>query len=291
MHAAKTEGKRTASRAPARIHRTLRTLVLTVGLLSWAAPASRAQLNYFQNFDSMGPAGTALPSGWIAGYLGAESSVNRAAMTPYAGNGLAVTAMPLIVSDGSAIPTPNVGTVLNLGMTGSSDRALGGYPRTTPSGDQVYQVGVVNNTGGALSSIQLSYWGEQWRQSQGTSSSGPELLRVLASSTSSIDGFTYFPSLDFSAPIQTTAEGPVGGLDGNAAANRVFVSGTITFVSAVPNGGTFYVRWHDWNDNGTSDHFLGIDDVSISSVVPEPTTASLLLMALGALVGARARRQ
>ena len=263
-----------------------------VALLAWAAPASQAQLNYLQNFDSIGPAGTSLPSGWIAGYLGAESSVNRAVMTPYAGNGLAVTAMPLVVSDGSAIPTPNVGTVFNLGTAGSADRALGGYPRTTPSGDQVYQVGVVNNTGGALSSIQLSYWGEQWRQSQGTSSSGPELLRVLASSTSSIDGFTYFAGLDFLAPIQTTAQGPVGGLDGNLPANRVFVTGTITFGTPVADGGTFYVRWHDWNDNGTSDHFLGIDDVSISSVVPEPTIASLLLMAVGALVvGARVRRK
>ncbi len=277
--------------ASARIYQTLQTPIFMVALLAGVIPASHAQLNYTENFDSMGAAGTTLPASWIAGYLGAESSVNRAVMTPYAGNGLAVTAMPLVVSDGSAIPTPNVGTVFNLGTTGSADRALGGYPRTTPSGDQVYQVGVVNNTGGALASIQLSYFGEQWRQAQGTSSSGPELLRVLASSTSSIDGFTYFAGLDFLAPKQTTADAPVGGLDGNAAANRVFVSGTITFVSAVPNGGTFYVRWHDWNDNGTSDHFLGIDDVSISSVVPEPTTASLLLMAVGVLVGARARRQ
>ena len=40
----------------------------------------------------------------------------------------------------------------------------------------------------------------------------------------------------------------------------------ITFGSPVPNGGMFYVRWHDWQDNGTSDHFLGIDDVQISAV-------------------------
>ena len=151
------------------------------------------------------------------------------------------------------------------------------------------QVAIQNNTGGSLASIQLSYWGEQWRQSQGTSTSGPEMVRVLASTTSSISGFTYFPNLDFIAPKQLATDWPVGGLDGNAAANRAFISGTITFPTAVPNGGTFYIRWHDWNDNGTSDHFLAIDDVRFE--VPEPGTVSLLLLGLGALVSWRVRRK
>ena len=283
-------GKGMSSPASGRVCLKKLPLVLMVALLFLAVPSSYAQLSYSENFDVMGPAGTTLPSGWIAGYLGTESSVNRAVMTPYAANGLSVTAMPVAVSDGSALPSPNVGTVLNLGAAGNSDRALGNYPRTTPSGDQVMQVAIQNNTGGSLSAIQLNYWGEQWRQSQGTSSSGPEMLRVLASTTSAISGFTYIPSLDFLAPKQTTADAPVGGLDGNNAANRVFISGTITFASAVPNGGTFYVRWHDWNDNGTSDHFLAIDDVQISSV-PEPGTVSMWVLGLGVLAGCRGRRK
>src|SRR5262245_17830062 len=99
--------------APASGRYYLQTLLLALvaALFSWATPSSYAQFNYAQNFDGMGPAGTALPSGWIAGYLGAESSVNRAVMSPYAGNGLSLTAMPVVVSDGSAIPAVNVGTV------------------------------------------------------------------------------------------------------------------------------------------------------------------------------------
>lgn len=277
---------------PGRIFRQPLPVVLGVALLACTVTSSQAQFSYSQNFDSMGPAGTTLPSGWTVGYLGVESSVNRAIMVPYAGNGLSITAMPVVVSDGSALPAVNVGTVLNLGSSGNSDRALGNYPRTTPSGDHVMQVALLNNSGSSVSAIQVSYWGEQWRQSQGTSTSGPELLRFLASTTDPLSGFTYFSGLDFLAPKQTTADAPVGGLDGNAAGNRVFVTGTISFQSPVPDGGTFYVRWHDWNDNGTSDHFLGIDDLQIVSVVPEPSTVSMLLLGCGALaIGWRGRRK
>ena len=228
-----------------------------------------------ENFDSMGSAGTTLPAAWTAGYLGTVSTQNRLVMSPYAGNGLGITAMPVVVSDGSALPNPNVGTVFNLGSAGNSERALGGYPRTTPSGDQIMQVAIVNTTGGSLTTINVSYAGEQWRQSQGTSSSGPEMLRFLASTTSPTDGFTYFSNLDFTAPKQLVADWPVGGLDGNLAANRAVITGTITFASAVPAGGTFYLRWHDWNDNGTSDHFLAIDDIIISSTAATGPTVTL----------------
>jgi hypothetical protein len=246
-----------------------------------ASSSSASPLAYTENFDGMGAAGTTLPASWSAGYLGAESSSNRLAFAPYAGNGLSLTNMPIVVSNGSALPNPNVGTVMNLGLTGDSDRALGGYPRTTPSGDHVFQVAIVNTTGAPLSEITISYAGEQWNQAQGTSSSGPEMLRVLASSTSATSGFAYYSSLDFTAPHQGAGAANPTALNGNDAANRQVVSANIALPSAVPDGGTFYVRWHDWNDNGTSDHFLGIDDVRITGGVPEPSSLGLLACALG----------
>jgi hypothetical protein len=214
-------------------------------------------------------------------------TINRTVISPYAGNGLGITAMPLIVSDGSAIPAPDVGTAFNFGSTGSSDRSLGNYPRTNPSGDQIMQVAVRNNTGSSLSSIGLTYSGEQWRQAQGTSSSGPESLFVLVSTTSPTNGFQALgAAFDFVAPQQ--GAGNIG-LDGNAAANRKVISGFAPLPTQVPNGGTFYVRWHDWNDNGTTDHFLAIDDVRI--VVPEPGVVSLLMLgAAGLIVWQRSRR-
>jgi hypothetical protein len=139
----------------------------------------------------------------------------------------------------------------------------------------------------------VSYAGEQWNQAQGTSSSGPEKLAVLASSTSATSGFTYYSSLDFAAPKQGAGAPNPTALDGNAAENRQTISANIALPSPVPIGGTFYVRWHDWNDNGTSDHFLGIDDVRITGgVIPEPSSLGLLAIALGInfLMTKRARR-
>jgi hypothetical protein len=247
-----------------------------------ASSSSAGLLTYTENFDGMGAAGTTLPAGWSAGYLGAESSSSRLAFSPYAGNGLSLTNMPIKVSDGSAYPSPNVGTVMNLGLAGDGDRALGGYPRTTPSGDHVFQVAVVNTTGAPLNNVTVSYAGEQWNQAQGTSSSGPEMLRVLASSTSATSGFDYYSSLDFTAPNQGPGAPNPTALNGNSAPNRQVISANIVLPSPAPVGGTFYVRWHDWNDNGTSDHFLAIDDVRITGgVVPEPSALGLLVVALG----------
>jgi hypothetical protein len=254
---------------------------IAVAILA-ASSSSASVLTYTENFDGMGASGTTLPAGWSAGYLGAESSSNRLTFSPYAGNGLSLTNMPIVVSNGSAYPTPNVGTVMNLGLTGDSDRALGGYPRTTPSGDHVFQVAIANTTGAPLSDITVSYAGEQWNQAQGATSSGPEMIRVLASSTSATNGFTYYPSLDFTAPNQGPGAPNPTALNGNLAANRQVISANITLPSPVLDGGTFYVRWHDWNDNGTADHFLGIDDVGITGgVVPEPSSLGLFALAFG----------
>ncbi|MCX6879417.1 MAG: hypothetical protein NTW21_37285 [Verrucomicrobia bacterium] len=247
-----------------------RLITLLAAALACALPAGAATV-YSENFDSMGAAGTTLPAGWTAGYLGAVGSQNRLAMTPYAGNDLAITAMPVVVNAGG-MPSPDVGTIFNSGSAGSSDRALGGYPRTNPSGDQIMQVAIVNTTGQALNSVDVSYAGEQWRQSQGASSNGPEMLRFLAGTTSATNGFNYFPSLDFTAPKQGAGN---TALDGNLAENRAVVSGTVTFDTAVPAGGTFYLRWHDWNDNGTTDHFLAIDDLMVAATGGGPLAIAL----------------
>jgi hypothetical protein len=119
----------------------------------------------------------------------------------------------------------------------------------------------------------LSYTGEQWRRAQSTSSSGPERLRVLYSATSATDGFVYMgTAFDFTAPQDASGQAEIA-LDGNAAANRTVISGVFTLPALLPQNAPFWIRWHDWNDNATYDHFLAVDDVS---VVPEPGTLAML---------------
>jgi hypothetical protein len=278
-------------------------LVLMAGLAACTTAASAA-LIMGENFDGMGSAaGTSTaPSGWTVGYLGAVGTQNRLAMSPYAGNGLAITPMTIYslgnvgvdyrtVYNGGALT--DVGHVFNCGSLGAADRALGNYARTNPSGDQVMQVAFTNTTSGPLNSIHLEYDMEQWGWGQGTSTSGSELLRVLFSSTSDTTGFNYMgAAFDGVAPKQGPGTPTIDlVIDGNAAGNFVHVSGDYTLPSTVDPGAGMWLRFHDWNDNGTTDHLLAIDNVQVSEV-PEPSTFALLIAGgLGVAATAFRRRK
>ena len=260
-------------------------------LLLCLAGTSHASMTLVdEDFDSMGSAaGTStVPAGWIAGYLANRPS--RVVMSPYAANGQAITAMTIYsvaavgpndyrtVYNGGTLT--DVGHVFNCGGLGEADRALGNYPRTTNSGDQVMQVAFSNTSGVTITAIQLDYDMEQWGQAQGTSSSGPEVVRVLLSSTSDSAGFVYMgTAFDGVAPKQG-ALSPYSVLDGNLAANRVHVSGIYTLADPLAPGASMWLRFHDWNDNNTTDHLLAIDNVVVTAI-PEP--ASMALLALGGL--------
>jgi hypothetical protein len=105
------------------------------------------------------------------------------------------------------------------------------------------------------------YTGEQWRLGQ--SGRGADRLdfqyNLTTTSLTTPTGWVDVNALDFSSPITT---GTVGALDGNAAANRTPVSGTISALSIAP-GQTFWIRWFDFNVTG-SDDGLGVDDFSLT---------------------------
>jgi hypothetical protein len=250
------------------------------------APAAHAAVlpggaGYFEDFDSMGAAGTSPPAGWTSGVF--SPVINRSTD----GNGAIVTRV-LTVDDGS---NGSVGLNFNHGVAGTGERALGGAG-TTGSGDVVHQLELTNATGAAIGSLNLSYRGEQWRVNQSTSASGPEMLRLYYSTNPSSGFVSMGSAFDFTAPQNAPTSTK---LVGNDAANSATISGSFTLPAPVAEGGTFYLRWLDWNDNSTTDHPLSIDNVSVQGVgVPEPGSVGLIGIGLAFFAGrrsiARARR-
>ena len=257
--------------------------------------------SYSENFDSIGVAGTAAPTDWTAGALNASRQAN---------GGGATDSRALIPDDGTnGGQAPNsqgtMGKNFNYGVAGVgpvTDRAIGAICTTSGFGDAILQVALTNNTGAPITSLQIGYTGEQWRYGQGDSFKDPnnqgERLRVFYS-TLPDSGWTSI-GLDFQSPRLIDNTDPIAGpvqddrpsgtdyvaLDGNDASNRTILSTTYTLPAPLADGGNFYIRWQDWNENTTADHGIAVDNVTIA--VPEPT--SMAVLGLGALALIRRRR-
>lgn len=201
---------------------------------------------YTENFDTLANTGTSstTPNGWSL----VESGTN--ANTTYtAGTGSA-----------------NAGDTYSFGATGSSERAFGGLL----SGSLTPTIGAsfTNNTGATIARVDIAYTGEQWRL--GTAGRGSDRLDFqFSTDATSVSTGTWSDAnaLDFNGPVTS---GAVGALDGNAAANRIAVSGSVAL--SVPTGGTFWVRWLDFNASGADDG-LGVDDFRLTPIASDSAPA------------------
>jgi uncharacterized protein len=195
---------------------------------------------YTQDFNALANTGTSstLPTGWFLSEAGTNANANYTAGTGSSGTG----------------------ETYSFGSASSTDRAFGGLQ----SGSLITTIGgaFTNNTGSTISSLAISYVGEQWRL--GTLNRVDRLdFQYSTDATSLITGtWTNFDELDFVAPVTT---GTVGALDGNAIANRTAKSGNISSLS-LSNGSTLWIRWNDFNASG-SDDGLGIDDFSLTPTI------------------------
>jgi DNA/RNA endonuclease G (NUC1) len=199
-----------------------------------------------QNFNTLVSSGTGTlaantPTGW-----GFAESLSNANTTYTAGTGSGVTGDTY--SFGSAT------------APGSSDRALGQLRSANLA--SIIGASFTNNTGGVITSLAVSYAGEQWRLgATGRTIAERMDFQYSTSATSLTTGaYTDVDALDFSPPVTS---GTVGALDGNAAANRAVRSSTITGLS-IPAGATFWIRWTDIDATG-SDDGLAIDDFSLTA--------------------------
>ncbi|MCB2206460.1 T9SS type A sorting domain-containing protein [bacterium] len=163
----------------------------------------------------------------------------------------------IVANDGGS----NAGNLYSYGTGTSTDRALGSVGSgNSAAGDFWWGVRLVNNTGSTITSLDISYYGEQWRYSGTAAVQTVEFSYQTGSSLTSLTSgsWTAVTALDFNSPISS---GSTGSLDGNASANRTLVS-TVLSVTLNP-GDEIMLRWFDDNHSG-SDHGLAVDDFSVT---------------------------
>jgi Ca2+-binding RTX toxin-like protein len=216
-------------------------------------PTQLTGFAYGENFNTLavsGSSNTALPPGW--GFIESGSGGN----TTYA------------AGDG----TSSTGNTYSFGTGTATDRAFGEV--TSTAVQSVLGAAFVNSTGRPLSSIIISYTGEQWRL--GDSAAPADQLDFQYSTTATdltIGTFRDFDTLDFIAP--NNSAGSVGALNGNAAANRTVFSPTLIVVD-IPVDATFTIRWIPRNIAGNNDG-LAIDDFSLTAVAANTAPTDITL--------------
>jgi hypothetical protein len=169
-----------------------------------------------------------------------------------------------VFNDDGTDGTSNFQEYKNYGSNGDVDRALGSLAGTGPGpgdvGDRFYGIRIRNGTGSAITSVEVRYVGEQWFAAPGVSSAQTIAFayRVSAGSITDLTTGTYTAntSLNFATPNTSG----VGGINGNAAGNRV--ARAVGFAVSIPINGEIMLRWTDVADAGAN-HGTGIDDVVV----------------------------
>jgi uncharacterized repeat protein (TIGR01451 family) len=180
------------------------------------------------------------------------------------------TGTTIVANNGSS----NAGNLYSYGTGTATDRALGSVGSGNAAiGNLFWGVRLTNNTGATITSLDISYTGEQWRNSAAAAQT--VAFSYLVGSPTVTGSLAEFQSagvavsnLDFVSPI---TGGAAGALDGNLAANRVTLTHSITGLS-IPNGTEVMLRWSDPDHTG-ADHGLSIDDFSVTpqGAVATPT--------------------
>ena len=159
------------------------------------------------------------------------------------------SASPLAINTGST----NTNACFNFGVSGTNpitDRALGAISTAT-----THRFGLrIKNSGTAtIAGLTIAFSGEQWRSFvAGTLIFEYQVGTAISSLTTG--AWTPLSALNFTSPQASSGIA----LDGNAVANKVGISATLTTIFAA--GNEIFLRW---SKAGTSSPGLAIDDLSI----------------------------
>ena len=203
---------------------------------------------YTQNFDTLIASGSATwtNNSTIPGWFHARTG----------------TGTTIVASDGATI----TGNFYSFGTGTATDRSLGSIGSGNAAvGNLFWGVRLQNNTGLPINGLEITYTGEQWRNSIATAPQTVSFSYLIGSPTvtGSLAEFqsagVAVPQLDFTNPVMGGTVATA--LDGNLAANRVTVSYAFGGVN-IPNGSEVMLRWADPDHTG-ADHALSIDDFSV----------------------------
>jgi hypothetical protein len=248
-----------------RIHR----LLLSIALLAAIAPVGATGASgsgsiaisnsgpILQDFNTLANSGTtsaALPAGWYLTELGTGAAADGA----------------YVVGTGSS----NSGGAYSFGAAAATDRALGsvGSGSVTPI---MFGAKFTNNGSGPITALAISFDGEMWRRGQSTpNGDGLTFSYSTAASDLTTGTFSNVVALNFASP-GNACQSVAGATDGNSAACRASVSGSITGLSVNP-GSSIWIRWTDTDTLG-SDDGVAVDNVSVTatfSLDPTPPAAT-----------------
>jgi hypothetical protein len=268
-----------------------KTLSLVVTATLGVATAASAALNYAggtytQNFDGLPNAGSKTNTGRGPHDLNDriiwDNTAGSTGMDGWTGSNHAgsSTNTEMRAQDGSLAGSAGRG-VISFGTNGSTDRAIG----ILATSNQIsrYGLSLTNTSSDTYASMNLSFIGEQWRKGEPGVSNTLAFAYSLTATDINTGAFTADSSFDFNT-IDTT--GDQVAIDGNLPANRLAVSGSLNGLNWAP-GTTLTLRWTG-NDVSGQDSGIAIDDLSLTGIVPEPTSAAAgALVASGALLARR----
>jgi hypothetical protein len=259
--------------------RTLSVGLMLLGLVAFGAAAQAAAVvvgstSYSQNFDGMSnDQVSALPAGW---------AFNNGAAPTFAAGTTDTTQFGGTTGTGVFNGSSAGGSYLlvNGVRASGTDKAIGFLTSSGFTSPRSILFAFTNDTGLAITDIELDWDYEQYRS--GTREFN---FSLFASDTDGTWGTAIVAGgQNYAAEANnTTVFNPPSSI-----AKGVTLSGL-----NIANGSTYYLRWDLAGVGGsTNGKALGIDNFSMNlTLIPEPASAGLLTMALGALLVARRRRR
>lgn len=233
-------------------------VLMGIGGESWGQfSIAASSTNYTQNFDGLTATtwtdGTTL-TGWYAKTDATASIVAYAANT---GSTITAGLYAFAVAGTNPIGDKALGYVASNAYTGAAG-----------TGKNYIGWRLKNNTGSAITSLSVTWSGEEWRKENNAAAQSVNLFYQTGVTVTNLTAgvWTTAPSL-FTSPIVGATAAAV--LDGNVPANKT-AGITVNISVSIPVGEEIMLRWEDLNDSG-NDHYLAIDDVTINATNAAPT--------------------